>query len=116
MIIQSLFHLGGHGAAMTNMIFAPADATVIEFSMRPQCSRFFGYMAMSLGLDYWLVPQVHSFYHLNYVIDESGVAAVVRLLDHILDRNHSSESTNAPNLISDDETSEVWLIILKRGA
>ncbi len=36
--------IGGHGAGMTNMIFAPAGSTVIEFGMEPHVDRSFGYV------------------------------------------------------------------------
>ncbi len=69
---------------MTNMLFAPEDATVIEFGMEPHVDRSFGYMAMALGLEYWLVPQVSAFYHLKYTMDADKAGAVVRLVEHVL--------------------------------
>jgi hypothetical protein len=72
------------------MIFAPRNATVIEFAMKPHSNRCFGYMAMALGMDYWLVPQISAFYHLRYTANNSNVAAVVNLLRHVLKLNKSS--------------------------
>ena len=69
---------------MTNMIFAPRNATVIEFAMNPHVDRCYGYMAVALGMEYWLVPQVSAFYHLNYTMDSSKAEAVVRLVQHVL--------------------------------
>ena len=54
-------YTGPHGAGLTNMLFAPKDVSLIEFSMTPHVNRCFGYMAMSLDIDYWLVPQVWGF-------------------------------------------------------
>ena len=50
--------VGGHGAGLTNMLFAPPGATIIEFGMKPHVDRCYGFMALALGLDYWLLPQV----------------------------------------------------------
>ena len=76
---------GPHGAGLSNMIFAPQNASVLEFSMKPHCNRCFGFMAMALGMDYWLVPQVSCFYHLRYEMDSGKAAAVMRLLRHVLE-------------------------------
>lgn len=76
--------IGPHGAGLTNMIFAPSNATVIEFSMDPHVNRCFGYMAMALGLDYWLVPQVLAFYYQNYVMDAKKADYVMRLVRHVV--------------------------------
>ena len=75
---------GGHGAGLTNMIFAANNATVIEFGMRPHVDRCYGYMAMALGFDYWLVPQVDATYFSRFVINKTNAAAVARLLRHVL--------------------------------
>lgn len=50
--------IGPHGAGLSNMVFAAQDASVLEFPMDPHCNRCFGYMAMALNLDYWVVPEV----------------------------------------------------------
>ena len=73
------------------MIFARTDAAVIEFAMKPHVDRCYGYMAMALGLDYWLVPQVSAFYNLGYEMDVEKAAAVVRLVCHI--RSHKAKAT-----------------------
>ena len=49
---------GPHGAGLANMVFAPRNATIAEFTMSPHCNRCFGYMAAALGLDYWVIPEV----------------------------------------------------------
>ena len=66
------------------MIFSPADATVIEFPLQPHVDRCYGYMAMALGLDYWLVPQVSAFYYQNYVMDAKKADYVMRLVRHVV--------------------------------
>jgi hypothetical protein len=78
--------IGGHGAGMTNMVFAPDDVSIVEFALQPQCSRIFGYISLALGLDYWLVPQISSFYHLQYEMDHDKAELVVRLVRLILVR------------------------------
>ena len=49
---------------MTNILFAPRDAVVIEFGMMPH-DRANGQLAMALGMQYWLVPQVSTFYFMR---------------------------------------------------
>ena len=69
---------------MTNAIYAPSNATVIEFGMEPHVDRCYGYLAYSLGLEYWLVPQVSANYHMQYIMNDENVAVVIALLRHVL--------------------------------
>ena len=69
------------------MLFA-TNTSVIEFPMSPHCNRCFGYMAVALGLDYWVVPEVTAFYHLSYEMDSSKAAAVVRTLRRVLEHRN----------------------------
>ncbi len=83
------------------MIFAPTDAAVIEFAMKPHVDRCYGYMAMALGLDYWLVPQVTAFYTLAYEMDVEKAAAVVRLVNHIR-TSRESTAQQSDRILHDD--------------
>ncbi len=83
-IYSSASQIGGHGAGLTNMIFADNDTTIIEFAMNPHLNRCFGFMAMALGMDYWLVPQLSSFYYGKYNATNDNVAAVIRLLRYVI--------------------------------
>jgi hypothetical protein len=65
-------------------LFLPQNASFIEFGLTPLVDRSFGYMAMALGLDYWMVPQVTSFLFGHYGMDEARAQAVVELLRHVL--------------------------------
>jgi hypothetical protein len=47
--IYNGIQLGGHGAALSNIIFAAATASVIEFATIPVQNRCFAYIAMALG-------------------------------------------------------------------
>ena len=66
------------------MIFSPADATVIEFPLQPHVDRCYGYMAMALGLDYWIVPEISAFYLGQYEMNAERAELVVTLVRHIL--------------------------------
>ena len=76
--------LGGHGAGLTNLVFMPSNATIIELPMKPHVDRCFGQMAYALGLDYWVVPQVSTFYVHAYKMDQDKAGYVARLLRHVL--------------------------------
>ena len=75
---------GPHGAGLSNMIFARDNATIVEFALRPQVNRAFGHMAMALGHEYWMVPQVAAFHTGGYSFGEDEVKAVIRLLRHLI--------------------------------
>ena len=75
---------GGHGAGLTNMLFASKNAKIIEFPLNPHIDRCYGYIAMALGLDYWLVPEINSLYHLNYTMDAIKANIVVNLVKELL--------------------------------
>ena len=77
---------GPHGAGLANMLFAKRNVSVIEFAMKPHCNRCFGYMAMALEVDYWLVPQLACNYHLKYTLDRTKIDATLRVLRHVLER------------------------------
>jgi hypothetical protein len=69
---------------MTNLLYLPRNATVIEFTMKPQGNRCFGYMAMCLDLEYWLLPQVSSSYHTSYTMDKEKAQYVMRTIRHVI--------------------------------
>ena len=48
--MRSLTTAGGHGAGLTNMLFMPRNATVIEFPLAPHIDRSFGWTAYVLGM------------------------------------------------------------------
>ena len=96
--------LGGHGAGMTNMLFAPPSASVIELPLRPHVDRCYGFVALALGLDYWLLPEVHSFYHLNYTVTIESARSIVSLVSQIL-----SSEVRKMNIVT--ETFKVILLI-----
>ncbi len=52
--------------------------------MKPHVDRCYGYMAMALAMDYWVVPQVSAYYHGDYAMDVDKAEAVKRLLRHVL--------------------------------
>ena len=83
--------IGPHGAGLVNMIYAPTDVSVIEFPMKPQCNRCFGYMAMALNLDYWIVPEINTFYHMKYKMSRKKAAAVMEVVEHIMEKRGTAD-------------------------
>ena len=79
------------------MIHAPPGASVIEFPMAPHIDRCYGYMAMALGLDYWIVPGISAFFLGQYEMTPEGAAAVVRLVRHILDKKKMNVALHGGN-------------------
>ena len=78
------------------MIFAPRDASVIEFAMQPHTNRGYGFLSMALGLDYWLVPQLSSHYNWKYTADEENAEAVADVLRHVLKTKGLGEMIRLP--------------------
>ncbi len=66
------------------MLYAPSNVSVIEFPMKPHCNRCFGYLAVALGMDYWVVPEISTFYHLKYSASSKKAEAVAETLRHVL--------------------------------
>jgi capsular polysaccharide biosynthesis protein len=83
MIASASVILGAHGADLTNMIWAPRDASVVEFFNRGFRPAFTRQMAYNLSLNYYYWAQKpmerHSFNHLNWDI-EVDVDVVDRFL------------------------------------
>ncbi len=75
--------------------------------MRPHVNRCFGFMAMALGMDYWLVPQLSSFYYGNYNATNDNVAAVIRLLRHVIKLKGLDQYLAMPDVHLDEEGSQL---------
>ena len=69
---------------MTNMIFAPGNTSIIEFGLKPHIDRSFAFMAAALGFDYWVLPQMATHLYLPYTATDDSIAALVRLVTHVL--------------------------------
>ena len=67
------------------MLFAPRNASVIEFPLNPHHNRCFGFMAMALDLDYWVVPQVSTSYMQHYTMTDDRAEHVVTLVQHLIE-------------------------------
>ena len=83
-MLNNIPQTGPHGAGFSNMLFAPDNATIVEFGLKPQLNRAYGHLAASLGLDHWLVPQIAANHQDSYRIEDEHVALLIRLLRHIL--------------------------------
>ena len=96
-MILTLLFVGGHGAGLTNMIFAPRNASVVEFGLTPHIDRCFGYMAVALGMDYWLLPQISTHLYLKYTLTVENVGAAVRLVRHLLEQKGLTSLITQPS-------------------
>ena len=59
--------------------------------MNPHVDRCYGYMAMALGLDYWLVPSISANYHMKYHINEHNLKSLMLLVHHVLRKSGPSK-------------------------
>jgi hypothetical protein len=90
------------------MVFAPRNASVVELSLKPNCNRCFGYMAMSLGLDYWMVPQISSHYEGFYEMTDDGAQSIVTLIKKILLLpSHNNDQNQAQGMIDEKKISKM---------
>ena len=78
--------LGPHGAGLTNMVWTQNGTAVIEFPLSPHANRNMGMLAQSASLDFYMLPQISCQYYLKYTLDDDGIAALIRLLKHIIDK------------------------------
>ena len=78
--------IGPHGAGLTNMIWSSNHTSVIEFNLSPFVNRNLGFLAMATEMDYWIVPQISTNLYLKYTIDGEDVAAVLRLVKHVIEK------------------------------
>ena len=83
--------IGAHGAGIVNMVYTASNLTVVEFPMRPHCNRCFGYLSMALGVDYWVVPEVNTFYHLKYAMSKKKAKAVMDTVEEAMARRGITE-------------------------
>ena len=85
---------GGHGAGLTNIIHA-RNASVIQFALQPYVDRCYAYVALARGLDFHLLPAIHTWFLGAYHATDDNVKALVvktrevlaaRGLNHLLRR------------------------------
>ena len=77
--------VGGHGAGLSNMLFAAPGAAVLELPMDPHVDRCFEHMAHALGHSYHVLPALRSFYYGRYHATPEAAAALVHALRPLLD-------------------------------
>ena len=66
------------------MIYAQPGTTIIEFPMHPHVNRCYGYMAMALGFDYWLVPSIVARYYGKFAMTKEKADLVTQTLRHVI--------------------------------
>jgi len=80
--------VGSHGAGFTNMIWSHEQTSIVMFPMKPNSDNCYGYMSVALNMDFWLIPQITSYYYGNYRLDDKGVAAVKEVIEILLKKKN----------------------------
>jgi len=66
------------------MIWSHEQTSIVMFPMKPNSDNCYGYMSVALNMDFWLIPQITSYYYGNYRLDDKGVAAVKEVIEILL--------------------------------
>ncbi len=70
-------------------------------------------MAMALGLDYWLVPQINASYQSNYTMDASKADAAVRTLKHVIETKDLRRFLVGNSELSKNSVSDILLNMVR---
>ena len=76
--------VGPHGAALTNIVWAPEDATLVVMPMKPESDVCFAATASAIGADYVEVSSMTAHYFGDYHTTETNVADVVEVVQRIV--------------------------------
>ena len=82
---QSKIIISAHGSGLTNILWAKAGTSVIEFSVDPHTNNNIAYICDMIGHDYYRMSQIKSLHRGQYVVDKKGLDALVRLVKSIID-------------------------------
>eukprot|EP00759_Apiculatamorpha_spiralis_P018520 PhF_6_TR24842/c0_g2_i1/m.34267 len=77
--------IGPHGACLANLVFAREGTSVIVFPMEPYSDNVWGYLTQALRQDYWVVPELASYYYQHYAVSPMSIHAVQETLRHVLE-------------------------------
>lgn len=66
--------VGPHGAGLTNAIYMGPGSALVELPI-PR-TRYFGYLAAQIDVDYWVVPEAEGLYEGYYTITSSMASAI----------------------------------------
>lgn len=72
---------GPHGAGLTNMLFCPKSACIMEFQMSPICNLCFEYVANALNLKYVSISEIACYYYEKYNPSNDAMDKVIQRID-----------------------------------
>ena len=71
--------IGVHGAALSNIVFCPQGAAVVEITMKEPCFRDYTHATQALGLSYFVLDDLPlNSYHARVHVDPKRLAALTR--------------------------------------
>lgn len=74
---------GPHGAGLTNMLFCPKTAHVLEFQLDPISNRCFEYMSNALGLKYTGMNECMAYYYEKYTPTNEQMDTIVQRIKNV---------------------------------
>lgn len=79
--------IGPHGAALTNVLYAPEGCRVLEFPTAGHGIRLFRWMCRSVGHIHAFADGVEALYDGNYDINDAAIDSIVQCVDALWQGN-----------------------------
>eukprot|EP00041_Stephanoeca_diplocostata_P039253 m.1604811 g.1604811 ORF g.1604811 m.1604811 type:complete len:748 (-) comp25358_c0_seq21:4830-7073(-) len=76
--------VGGHGAGMANVLWQTPGTALVRFPLLPEIERCFEYMAATVGLLYYEVPELSTRHSHHYNLTAQSLEAIVRTVQDAL--------------------------------
>jgi hypothetical protein len=75
--------VGGHGAAMANLVFSRPHTPVVQFPLAPLVDTCFVHICAAMDLDFYLYHPISSYYYGDYRIGPEHVTPFIEFVKNI---------------------------------